>query len=86
MSFQERMTVTIGEGGRIVLPASLRARLGLKPGAKAILTADENGLHIESQAAMIKRIQARVKELDKGSGSMVDELIAERRAEAARED
>ncbi|MDO8185233.1 AbrB/MazE/SpoVT family DNA-binding domain-containing protein [Conexibacter sp. JD483] len=77
--------VTIGERGRVVLPAAIRNQLGLTPGTRMLLTTEPDGsLRLRPYRAVADRhrgILAR-----RGSGSAVDELLAERRREAAAED
>lgn len=40
------MTVTIDKAGRVVIPASVRARLGLRPGTPLELSADDAAIHL----------------------------------------
>jgi AbrB family looped-hinge helix DNA binding protein len=44
------MRTTIDKAGRVVIPAALRDRAGLSPGAELEITADETGLRIERVA------------------------------------
>lgn len=41
------MRSTIDKAGRVVIPASIRDRAGLTPGAALEITADETGVRIE---------------------------------------
>ena len=59
--------------------------MGLKGGAVVTIRMDEDGLHIQSRAQAIKRAQAIVRKYVPEGVSLVDELIAERRREAKRE-
>jgi antitoxin PrlF len=77
-------TVVIGQQGRLVIPADVRAALGLAPG-------DRLHLHLAGQRLVLERQQDAVAEL-RGLGtsipkarSLVDELLAERRLDAAAE-
>ncbi|HLF71420.1 MAG TPA: AbrB/MazE/SpoVT family DNA-binding domain-containing protein [Dehalococcoidia bacterium] len=70
--------------GRIVIPAEIREKLGLEPGTRVILTVKDGALEIQSRDKAIRRVQEMVRARTKGR-SLVDELIAERHAEAARE-
>jgi bifunctional DNA-binding transcriptional regulator/antitoxin component of YhaV-PrlF toxin-antitoxin module len=75
----------IGRDGRIFLP--LEIRLALRLGETSTLTAEvQDGVLtlISPKTAAIK-LQQLIKATDKGSGSVVGELIAERRAENAME-
>jgi AbrB family looped-hinge helix DNA binding protein len=78
-------TAQISENGRIVIPAAYRKAMGLKGGEVVTIRMDEEGLHIQSRAQAIKRAQAVVRKYVPKGVSLVDELIAERRREAKRE-
>lgn len=77
--------VTIGDRGRLVLPAALRNELGLTPGTRMLITSEPDGsLRLRPYRVVADRhrgILAR-----RGGGSAVDELLRERRREAAAED
>ena len=73
------------ENGRLLVPAQLRKELGVGPGDEMFMAVVDGTLHVWSQKQAIVRAQARVRELTGGKRSLVDELIAERRAEAAQE-
>lgn len=76
----------INENGRIVIPAEIRQKLGLKPGDTVLMKLDTDGvLRIESHMARIRMIQDELKKYAKPGVLMSDELIAERREEARRE-
>ena len=45
------MRTTIDKAGRVVIPAPLRERAGLTPGAELEITEDETGIRIERVAA-----------------------------------
>jgi AbrB family looped-hinge helix DNA binding protein len=76
--------VRVGRQGRIVIPASLRDSLSIKEGD--VLTArQENGrLVLESRDEILKQARALFAHIPKEI-SLVDILIADRRAEARRE-
>jgi len=76
--------ITIGDRGRIVLPAAVRAQLGLRPGARMLVSAEPDGsVRLRPYRSVADRHRGILADL--GAGSMVDDLIAERREEAARE-
>ncbi len=78
--------VKVSEGGRVVIPAELRAKLGIGVGDTLIWREEGDSLVLTSRRAAIKRAQAIVAKYNKHpERSMVDELIRERREEAARE-
>ena len=74
------------KGGKIVIPAELRREFGFKDGDTLVLEREGGGIAIKSYDQVVREVQATFKAmLGDPSRSMVDELIAERRAEAARE-
>lgn len=79
-----RNEVQVGAQGRLVIPAHLRKALNLKPGARLVARKVGDSLVLERREAIEKRLQERFRHIPKDV-SLVDELIAERRAEAARE-
>lgn len=80
------LDVKVSDGGRVVIPAEYRARLGIGVGDVLFWREEGEQLVLSSRAAGIRRAQALVKQTIKpGSSSIVDELIRERRDEAARE-
>lgn len=84
MSHKEQ--VTIGARGRLVLPASVRSALGLRPGTRMLLSTEDDGsLRLRSYRAVADQSRGLFSDLAEGS-SLVDELLAERRAEARREE
>ena len=74
----------LGQGGRLVLPAKFRKALGVKTGDDLILSLRDGEVRIFTRRQAIRRAQGMLKHLAPGR-SLVDELIAERRAEAANE-
>ena len=77
-------TLILGQQGRLVIPAEVRAVLGLAPG-------DRLHLHLAGKRLVLERQQDAVAEL-RGlasdvpvARSLVDELLAERRLAAAAE-
>ncbi len=76
----------VGPGGRVLIPADLRAALGVVEGDTLLATFENGELRLMSTATAVERAQAMVRSYLKPSGrSLVDELIAERRAENARD-
>jgi AbrB family looped-hinge helix DNA binding protein len=75
-------TLVLGQQGRIVIPAELRAALGLAPGDRlhVHLAGHRLVLERERDAAASPRSSAAAVP---ASRSLVDELLAERRAAAA---
>ena len=75
----------IGEGGRVVIPAVMRAALGVQVGDTVLLRFDDGELRILTPRQAIRRAQELVRQYVPAGRSLADELIAERRLEAARE-
>lgn len=75
------------KGGKVVIPADLRREFGFEDGDTLVFERGENGLVIKTYEQVVREIQAEFRALlGEGAGSMVDELIAERRAEAKAEE
>ena len=77
--------VKLVEGGKLVIPAAFRREMGVKPGDTLIVEMDGGELRVRSLPSAIQRVQARMRELNPEGRSLVEELIADRRAEAVRE-
>lgn len=77
--------VRLGEGGRLVIPAEVRRRLCLGVGDELVLRVVDAELRITTLAAAVERAQRAVAPYMAGRPSPVEELIAERRAEATDE-
>lgn len=70
----------MGDRGRLVIPADIRARVGLEAGTPLILVDAPTGL------LLLTRTQARAMIKEQLAGKdLVAELLAERRADAAAE-
>ncbi len=81
----EHYRVQIAANGRMVLPASLRQQLHVEGGGLLIIREDEGRLVLESVDDAVRRAQALVRRYAPEAQSVTDELLAERRADAARE-
>jgi AbrB family looped-hinge helix DNA binding protein len=77
---------SLSANGRIVIPAAIREEMGLAPGDSLLMDVEDGVLRIESYPARIRRIQREVAHLAKPGILASDELIAERREEARREE
>jgi AbrB family looped-hinge helix DNA binding protein len=71
----------MGDRGRLVVPADVRDRLGLVEGTPLTLVESEGGLVLLTRSQLRDRVRADLSGLD-----LVDELLAQRRAEAAADD
>ena len=72
------------KGGKIVIPAELRRELGFAEGDRLVLEREGESLVIKSHAQVIREVQAAFRAAIKEPFT-VDDFLAERRAEAARE-
>jgi AbrB family looped-hinge helix DNA binding protein len=75
----------VNENGRVVIPASFRKALGITAGDEVILRMEDDELRITTMKRRIERAQRHARKYIKPGVSLVDELIAERRAAAKRE-
>ena len=76
----------LGPGGRVVIPVEVRAAMELKEGDTLLGEFDGESLKLSAFNHMVREIQKEMSALVPRSTSVVDELIAERRAAAAREE
>ncbi|GLV48946.1 hypothetical protein TJA_20490 [Thermus sp. LT1-2-5] len=79
-------TTHLGAKGRLVLPKEVRKALGLKEGDRILLRVREDGtLELLPARQVARRARGRFAHLLQGQ-SLVEELLAERREEARREE
>lgn len=74
------------EGGRIVVPAAFRRAMGVAPGDTLILELAGEELRVRPARSALRRIQERLKSHAPAPGERLvsDELLADRRKEAAK--
>jgi AbrB family looped-hinge helix DNA binding protein len=84
MKGKERHT-RINENGRVVIPASFRRALGIKPGETVVLRLEKDELRITTLRQRLAKAQQLVRAHVPPSTSLADELIAERREAERRE-
>jgi antitoxin PrlF len=77
-------TVVLGKQGRVVIPADIRAALGLAPGQRLQLRVAGQRLVLERQQDAVAELRAMGAKVPKAR-SLVDELLAERRLAASSE-
>ena len=75
--------VKIIEGGKLVIPAAMRRALGIGSGDMVLVDVEDGELRVRSLPKAIKRAQAIVRRHVPKGVSLADELIADRRGEAA---
>ncbi|MGY6707543.1 MAG: AbrB/MazE/SpoVT family DNA-binding domain-containing protein [Rhizobiaceae bacterium] len=78
----------IDKAGRVVIPAEMRAAMLAKPGETVTAEVVDGELRIMSGPVVLAHIQRQAREFDTAhpNVSLVDDLIADRRQEARRED
>lgn len=72
----------VGKANRVVLPPGVRAALGVNEGDRLLFTVEDGKVSVQSLQDFTRAIQSKYAGL---LGGAVEELIAERRAEAERE-
>ena len=83
MTYHARVT----EAGAVEFPEELVRELAITPGGSVMIERENGQLVLKTYQQVVREVQARFRELrgpDTGE-SLVDELIAERRADARRE-
>ncbi|MCU1410649.1 MAG: AbrB/MazE/SpoVT family DNA-binding protein [Rhodoglobus sp.] len=84
MTLLER--VTVGQQGRIVIPASIRKHLSLEAGSTLNLVLDGDSVTLSTPTSAARELQALFADAPRSPGVLAsEELIAERRAEFLRE-
>lgn len=81
--------VEVNNQGRVTIPAQMRHELGLTPGTKVVAYVEDGRLVVESRQHLLERTQQavlRAAHEQGNTGAVVDELISERRTEAARDE
>ena len=79
------IAISVADNGRIVLPVALRRRRNVVRGGTLGSREEEGRLVLESADEAITRAQDIVRRFAPDAVGVVDELFAERRAEAERE-
>jgi AbrB family looped-hinge helix DNA binding protein len=86
VTYPRSVSSKINQNGRIVIPAAIRQEMGFKTGESLLMEVEDGVLRIESYPARIRRIQREIAQFAKPGILASDELIAERREEAHREE
>jgi len=73
--------VTVGDRGRLVLPADVRERYGIGEGTELVLVDSPEGLALLTRDQLKRRVRANL-----AGPSLVEDLLADRRSAAERED
>lgn len=80
-----RYFLVAGPKGRVLLPADMRAALDVQEGDVITAWLKDGEVRMHSHLHGLRKIQVEASSMAKGSVYASDELIAERRAEAAKE-
>ena len=78
-------TVVLGESGRIVLPAAIRKKHGLKAGDRLTIIDSDRGIRIVNMKMALEEIRASIIAQRGSLKGILDEFLKERHEEARRE-
>ena len=76
----------VSDGGRVVIPVEIRQSMGLKEGDTVLWELRGGEAVLTTRLAQMREAQAMVRQYVPEGASLVDELIADRRAENARDE
>lgn len=79
------VTLTIAANGRVLIPADIRAELGLKGGDKLVVHVVDGAVVLEPVRTAIRRARAAFRKYIPSGASLAAELIEERRRAAGNE-
>ncbi len=77
--------VKVSKEGRILIPATVRADLGLHEGSGLSLRVENGEIRLYDRAQALRRAQEIAQKYKKPGESVVDEFLRERRAASTRE-
>ncbi len=80
-----RLRLTLGPGGRVVIPVALREAMQVNEGDALLAWVEDGELHLLSPKVGARQAQAMLKSLLPQGESLAEELIADRRREAEAE-
>ncbi len=81
----KQRTIPISASGRMNLPADMRRALGLTGSGHLVVSLDEDEIRITTAKHALKRVRDLASPYKPSNGFASDQLIEERRSEAARE-
>jgi len=77
--------LAVNEQGRVTIPAQIRRAAGIEAGALLVAYVEDGRVVLETREQLAARLRRDVAAAWTGEGSVVEELLADRRAEAANE-
>ena len=80
-----QVALRLFENGRVTLPVDMRRQLDVEKGDTLFARLEDGEIRIWTRKSALRRLQASLRELAPEGVSLVDEMIAERRREAALE-
>ncbi len=78
-------TVSMAANGRLVIPASMRAEIGLQEGGDLVARVEDGVVVLEPIGMAVRRAQSLVRRYVPAGTSLVEEVIAERHQAAGDE-
>jgi bifunctional DNA-binding transcriptional regulator/antitoxin component of YhaV-PrlF toxin-antitoxin module len=81
----ERIRLTLGPGGRVVIPAVYRKAMQIEPGGELMARFVDGELRLITPQMAIKRVQRIVRETIPADADLVADLFEMRRQEVADE-
>ena len=79
----DQVRVAVGPGGRVVIPAAYREALGIEEGGAVYMRLDGEELRVVEDETEVRRVREMIARRVPEGASLVDELLRERRREAA---
>lgn len=81
----ENLVATVSSKGQLVIPSSIREEMGIQPGTRVAIRREGDDLILRPLTLERgRRLIAELCGMTSGSGSLADELIAERRDEDSK--
>jgi AbrB family looped-hinge helix DNA binding protein len=83
---QKNLPVRMAPNGRLSVPAKFRKALGLEEGGMVVLSLQDGEIRIRPIGVVLAEVQAMVAPYLKASGDSVEQFLADKRGEVAREE
>ena len=80
------IAMKMSEGVRVVVPSEIRQSMGLKDGDTVLWDMRDGAAVLTTRLAQMREAQAMVRQYVPAGVSLVDEIIADRRAENAQDE